>query len=218
MQKPANYKQGFTLVEVAVMVGVVTVLAALVYGGIGNAQRETRNRTMIANASAYKSAYKAYRTVNNKYPTQSVNDDNNTTCLGSGYKDVTGDSVGDCGYLAAPASEDSQVTNQLRTQVSGGSLPLSTTKVKHPTKGDGVGGYFSSVTSQALTVDGKSRKYYISYFLEGYNQDCKIADSVQISGWPSATGWPNGTVNNARNAQTWTQNGGGTLCITLLPG
>lgn len=209
--------RGFTLVEVLIAVVVIAILAGLVYGGLAFSRRDSRNTAMIVAAAAYKNAYKNYRIINNKYPDLSPG--NETTCLGQGYDDINNDGVGDCFYYAAPTSEDPQVTNELDKYFSDKNPPKGgTTKVNSSKKGTITAGQFSASDDGALIVDGKPRKYYISYVLEGYNRDCKLADSVRIDGWPDATGWPYGTVNNARNAETWTENGGGTICITLLPG
>jgi prepilin-type N-terminal cleavage/methylation domain-containing protein len=68
MLKRLNKKQGFTLVEILIVVGVITMLAALSLHGLLRARLVASEAAAIKSLRTVQAAMEAYRTINGEYP------------------------------------------------------------------------------------------------------------------------------------------------------
>lgn len=79
-------KNGFTIIELLIVIVVIGILALLALNTFQMVQRRARNAQVIATAAAYKKAITAYIIDNQEYP-QSHGD---YRCVGVGYDDLGG--------------------------------------------------------------------------------------------------------------------------------
>lgn len=89
-------KQGFTLVEIVVVMAIVSVLASIILGAIvitRNTAKETANR---ANAKAIQAAMEAARTRTNNYPSIGTAVPLSTAAANAALSDVQLDVVNAC--------------------------------------------------------------------------------------------------------------------------
>lgn len=112
---------GFTIVELLIVIVVIAVLAAITVVTFNGAYSRARNSSRITAAKQYIQLLQNYYTINGSYPFNS-----GRYCLGTGFTDVNSNGVGGC-YNAATGdswltSESSTVNTEL---LEVGSLPNS---------------------------------------------------------------------------------------------
>jgi prepilin-type N-terminal cleavage/methylation domain-containing protein len=154
-QKPAHavsQSNGFTIVELLIVIVVIGVLAAITVVAYNGVQKRASNAQQATAAKGYAKLFKQYQTLNGGYPTESG-------CLGNNNFDTDSDGDKDCNDNGNVAV-DSALLAKLSTV---GTLPDVVTK--QITGADGVkrGGIrFAAGTA------------VIYYFLDGNDAVCDI--------------------------------------------
>lgn len=205
MKKSFN-KNGFTIIELLIVIVVIGILATLALNAFGTVQQKARNTQRVTTAAALAKAMKLYIADNNSYPTTP-----GSYCAGSGYNDEGGTALGDCRIHRVNGSVISERANAISAlqpyagsiDVSGGSKP----------QWFGNYDYTGPIIAQSTSysIDGGSEGGHIMYFpLEGTQQDCGLA---ALDGpWGNWT-----TVNtNGGNFSSSSSTYDGTLCIIQL--
>jgi len=138
----------------------------------------------------------------------------NAVCLGTGYADATGDSIGDCQVLppGTPTASVNPAFNSALTSLVGQNLPAVSTQPIDLWGSRFVGATFGAST--AVVVDGTVSPYYIYYALEGSQQDCKGRRLMHGDG----TDWPADlSLTSATNQKYTCTSKKSTACIISLP-
>lgn len=158
-----NNKQGFTIVELLIVIVVIGILAAITIVAYNGIQTRAENIKTISAIEKYATALSAYSTTNNSYPSVPLG------CLGgvSSCAQVT-DGAATC-FGTGGASNSSTLDTAIKTVIT--TLPsLSNQQISCGGKSY-VGGFFG-------TNDGKTAVIY--YFLRG-NQTCTSTASLAIT-------------------------------------
>jgi len=63
-----NFRRGFTLVEILVVIGIIGVLSAVLYANFGDARQEAKNKAMRSELKETQLALELYKAQNGNYP------------------------------------------------------------------------------------------------------------------------------------------------------
>lgn len=193
-------QKGFTIVELLIVIVVVAILAAISVVAYNGAQQRARNAARLAVVT------KAIEAVEVALTRKSPSDIRSTlnwtgdvgsrwyrACIGTGYKDVSGDGVGDCGWFGtnSPYAWESAAFNALlRAEVGpvniAGGFPKLTAA-----DGDNVTGPYLS----SAWVDSKDM-LTVEYSLEGEGQKCDKSPLVYRTGGADTMTPPAGNAAN----------------------
>jgi prepilin-type N-terminal cleavage/methylation domain-containing protein len=66
--KKYSLRRGFTLIEILVVISIIGILSAIVYGNLGHARIEAKNKAMQASLKEVGLALGVYKSLNNHYP------------------------------------------------------------------------------------------------------------------------------------------------------
>ncbi len=77
-------KQGFTLVEMLIVVGIIGLLASLIFFGLGEQRGVARDATRIADLRTVQQALELYYQVNQRYPNTATWSTLETILVGAG--------------------------------------------------------------------------------------------------------------------------------------
>jgi prepilin-type N-terminal cleavage/methylation domain-containing protein len=196
-------RQGFTLIELMIVIVVIGILAAIAMTAYNGIQMRARNIQRIEVAKQYRDMLQIYLIQEKVYPASSTQ----SYCLGEGYPDTNSDGIGDCG-VDGSHSVSTVMNDELRKVQA--SLPNFNKQVVLSATGQKLLGVRTSIktSAPARTVDGIYRPLFIEYYLEGTNQDCGM-DNLRESA-PTSSIWSSGYRNNRSDAVS-------TYCITGLP-
>ncbi|MBL8032032.1 MAG: type II secretion system protein, partial [Candidatus Doudnabacteria bacterium] len=93
-------RNGFTIVELLIVIVVIGILAAIALNSYAGIQRNARNQQNVSLAQAWHKALLAYAVANgNAYPSEMAGGTEVYFCLGS-YPDVDSNGTGDCQVAA----------------------------------------------------------------------------------------------------------------------
>lgn len=192
--------KGFTIVELLIVIVVIAILAAITVVAYNGSQQRARNAARldtvtkaleVVEVALTRQAPSAIRATLNV--TGPVGSQWFRACIGTGYKDVSGDSVGDCGWYGAnsPYAWESAAFNTLiQTEVGPVNISGGFPKVT-ATDGDNlVGPYLSSAW-----VDSKDM-LVVEYSLEGEGQKCDKSPLVYRTGSADTMTAPAGNAAN----------------------
>jgi prepilin-type N-terminal cleavage/methylation domain-containing protein len=199
--------QGFTIVELLIVIVVIAILAAITIVAYNGIQQRANNTRRIAAAKDWQKIITAYTSTNGTYPASTLN---NHTCLGTGYPtdlDVNPDE--DClgtGNVKHP------LTSINTAYATIGTLPKfpGDKLVSSSSIGTTAGISLRSVdTLDAGTATEKLIYPFLYYWLVGTNQDCVLR--------PVVVGVSGGYSVSTTAINTLANEGGITRCMIALP-
>lgn len=160
MHKVAASKQGFTIVELLIVIVIIAILAAITIVAFNGVQQRANDAKQVQAASSYVRLVMLYRQQNDAYPT-------GVSCLGNNNVDTNGDGKKDCGDNGN-VTVDQAVLDQFATV---GSLPDVTTKQYVGGDGKKRGG---------LLWDGNGR--ILTFFLGSNQPSCPSVGMPTLGG------------------------------------
>ena len=182
--------QGFTIVELLIVIVVIAILAAISIAAYTNIQQRAKNTAIINAASQSLKMIEAYIAANGTYPTKG----NACITVDSGCRKVAdGDAV---------ISADSTFNTRMATI---GTLPKSI-----PTEGNRWHGITYSYKATA-TFNGESQPARLVYYLFGRSQQCGVSGVMVVV---SANAQKSSTTGYSENDGTQNK----TICRINIPG
>lgn len=196
-------RNGFTIVELLIVIVVIAILAAISVVAYNGIQQRSQNTARIANGNAAIKLINAYTAAYGVFPSTTGN-----SCIGDGFPLRTDLGYATCwGWDSATPSNRNTALNDTELKKIG-SLPNNTTPPVPTPYWNGVGPVWWY--DAARTVDGVSRPAAVIYFLAGGGQDCGASNPVirQSSGSAYVT-----VTSSPRNTST---EGNSTFCYVAL--
>lgn len=193
-----EHKQGFTIVELLIVIVVIAILAAITVVAYNGIQTRTHNAQTAAVIKMYKQALIAYATTYGNYPAGGTT----PACLGEGYTSCWGG-----------GSNPISFHNDLRPFLNN-TNPLPKVYDGPITYGAGNRYGASYYYTTSITYDGVSYPWGIAYYIEGANQ-CPVGPIMTPAVGQT---YPNfsSTPDPARQGYTERQTGN-THCRIMLP-
>lgn len=168
-------RNGFTIVELIVVIVVIAILASIVFLGYREISKNAYNTQVIAGVSAYYQAINAYKLSEHEYPTTEREEDGEQiamTCLGVGYQDEH------CGRVTGvEVYEDDLFNSQLNAFLKTDTKPVSNLLI--PVPGESYRGAVYGIDSTSASSTGYGR--VIEYALHGQNADCTLTKAWAYS-------------------------------------
>lgn len=179
------YKQGFTIIELLVVIVVISILAAITIVSYSGIQARAEKAKTLTAVRAYKQALEVYKVGEDGYPTTA------TYCLGNGYTDKTGDGIADCRWNSGNVNPDATFNTTLAKYVQV-SIDITQKPVMSGTSGM-IGMYF--MNDGLLSLDGKAQYNWIVYAVQ--DKHCGINVPLLIDPYPTGgfTSKANDTVS-----------------------
>lgn len=163
-----NASQGFTIVELLIVIVVIGILAAITITAYNGVQTSAHNIKIISGVDQFRQATELYRVTQGHYPQTTREIDNETiamACLGIGYPD------GFCGKVTGVDTfEDPAFNTELAKAASGSAISATNLSVGPESFTGAVYGIDTVDPSQSPT--GYART--IQYALRGKNTPCKL--------------------------------------------
>lgn len=204
-------KNGFTIVELLVVIVVIGILASVVVVAYTGIQNRTLNSIILSSASQYSSALRSYLAANDAYPpmpSEATPGADDRVCLGIGYTDHTNDSIPDCGNSDYPSLEYQPFNDALKTIVN---LPLASDKtIPTPYQSSTFTG-ITFIRDDNFTLNGENNPYYMMYVLIGANQNCQLSVVEQNS---DSDPFPH--TKPSSQAWSWSDSTS-TMCVVAMP-
>jgi prepilin-type N-terminal cleavage/methylation domain-containing protein len=199
MNKRGN---GFTIVELLIVIVVIAILAAITIVAYNGIQQRANNSARISNASNAVKLISVYITAYGKYPSSGAYID---SCIGNGFASNNTQ----CWDLTdgSPTARDATLNDTELVKV--GSLPKNTTPPVQISAWQALGPVYSY--DPARTVNGVASPLLVRYFLDGANQECNLSNIVTTANGTAYTS----VVTSPRNSGNA---GTGTLCIVSVTG
>lgn len=208
-------QKGFTIVEILIVIVVIAILATITVVAYNGSQQRARNAARLATVTTAIEAVEVALTRNapsvvraTLNATGAVGSQWFRACIGTGYKDVNNNSIGDCGWydVNSPYAWESAAFNTLlQSEVGPVNLGSSYPKVI-ATDGDVLTGPYLS----SAWVDSKDM-LTVEYSLEGEGQKCDKSPLVyRSSGADTMTAPAGNAVNYTKSAY------GVTECVVAI--
>lgn len=171
MKHQIGKESGFTLVELAIVIVVISILATITAVGYKGLQERARNHVRTEAAQQFNDILKLSLVKNTPAAMIAAMDHSDgwdKACLGTGYPDVDGDGKGDCAaFDGDPYISDTPSFNTLLARTA---LPSMSKYPKYASNdGDVVYGPYVNVE----TVEGVD-VITMEYLLEGEGQNCMV--------------------------------------------
>jgi prepilin-type N-terminal cleavage/methylation domain-containing protein len=147
-------KNGFTIVELLIVIVVIGILAAITIVSYNGIQQRSRNTQVITGVEAYYKALRSYHAVNGSYPATAG-------CLGEGYP-TDRCWEGDSGTFDVNATLDSNLASFISKKPT-----LATARMSI--------GITNNMRAGALYVTGPAR---LIYYLAGPAQACNVGGAT----------------------------------------
>jgi len=182
MKRSLRTNEGFTIVELLIVIVIIAILATLLFLTYNGIQTNARNNQTAQAVSQYRKALISYATEKGEYPILDYN-----VCIGSSYPDLNSDGSADCrygnitsgGFTIHPDSWfNQQIRKYMNNSVARPQATISSTANKW------AGAYFSATPDNEgpPKLDGKNVNNWIAYVIEGNNAKCPIGPVYKASG------------------------------------
>ena len=198
---------GFTIVELLIVIVVIGILAAIVIVAFNGVQERANNAAKYEAASNYNKALLSYIAMNSSYPPMGQP----SVCLGLGYSiKIAGDTAGACGGSDYTTKEDTTFNTAIKQILN--KVPQANDKAV--TKADGQTFVGIRLTKwDDFKVDSISNPYFIEFALDGSNKDCTVSGVVRTR--PPAHTW--GDMIPAAPEKNSFYDSKSTTCVVALP-
>lgn len=171
----SKHSQGFTIVELLVVVVVMGILVLLILEAFNGTQIRARNVVRIERAKVLYDALANYHIFKGAYPDNFGVGPDRYVCTGRNNPDSNGDGVGDCENWG-DIIDQSEAFNASMAEVV--SVPDG---LKFPYIVGNGGQHFRGVSlvsePSLTTIDGVARPY-LTFALEGTGQDCRVTNTI----------------------------------------
>ena len=201
--KHAIRQQGFTIVELLIVIVVIGILAAITIVAYSGIQQRANNTAKYQAAATYEKTIQLYVADKGNMPPMTAG----SACLGKGYSIRGEDTVGSCGGPDYSVKEDPIFDAALQTIL--GAIPQANNKVV--TKEDGVSFVGVTLTRGSFMLDGEPLEYIMQFVLEGRDQDCKVPGVVEMR----AGSW--GDFTPVRSQKNTFYDSRSTTCVIAVP-
>lgn len=175
---------GFTIVELLIVVVVIAILAAITIVSYNGISQRAYNSQILSGVQQYYKAIESYKALNGRYPPTTEEQAGNVavtlTCLGTGY---TGSA---CGTVTGRAITEDALFNSSMQSVIGGTPPAigkNAIQVGGESFSGAVYGGDETWCSKSSTCYGRT----IQWGLKGANQDCKVSNSFAYNSSDNTT-------------------------------
>lgn len=169
-------KQGFTIVELLIVIVVIAIIAAITIVAFSGVQKQARNNAKISAATSIARALDA-----NTIKTGAIVP-GAPVCLPNGGADYNADGIPDCGAIdTASIRSEKAATNTFLTDNGVGKLgfPNDVVTGSNGARSTGVQITYGSTNRG---INGVLQPYFLYFWLEGMNEDCKSSYSVTGTG------------------------------------
>ena len=175
--------QGFTIVELLIVIVVIAILAAITIVAYNGVQQRARNSQVASTIQAYKKAMLQYAIEHQAYPTSG------NACLGDDYPDTGVYTVAN----ARNCFRSNSGAGLMSTSFNAAIKPYLSNNV--PTPNNTVFGNGSSpwstrgavfLNGSGVILNGTANPWVIIYTLEGQTQ-CPVGPVLDLSNYPNTT-------------------------------
>jgi general secretion pathway protein G len=202
MQHRREYKQrnGFTIVELLIVIVVIAILAAITIVAFNGVQTRAENTKTITAVNAYQKALRQYAIENGSYPTTGA------FCLGDQYEVLNGTTAG-CRYSTSViGNTGGAAARDLLKPYIGNTLPMPSTKIMYNSSGTGFAGIYFYGTSYGYSLNGEK---VVALWYTIQDTTCPVGPVYANVGAPTYTGSP--------VARTTAVSADSSICMLLLP-
>jgi len=166
-------QSGFTIVELLIVIVVIAILAAISVTAYNGIQKRARNNAKISAATSIAKVVDAYTVATGTLLATN-------SCLPTGNSDLNADGLGDCANITdnnAPSRTENAVVNaKLLDEKITMTFPQD---VVTSSNGDKFRGLLYTYGAGNRGMSGTLQPYFLYFFLEGIDEDCKSSYSVK---------------------------------------
>lgn len=201
MRRHTSKEQGFTIVELLIVIVVIGVLASITVVAFSGVSQRGQNAARVSVAKSAYNVIKIYTTTaGSDEAIRSAIPANGAVCYGKGLPDVNGDGIGDCVYNVALTNVTSYNATVDALLQSTGSYGV----INYPVVTNAANGakFLAPMIFNlpSYTVDDRAAPLWLLYVLQGVNQDCGLRTIVYVSG----TNWTASNSNNYSSSSSTT--------------
>lgn len=189
-------RSGFTIVELLIVIVIIGILSTLVIVAYNGIQLRTKNTQRISAAS------QASKVINLLVQDKGANSilsqipADTGVCFGKNLIDVNADNRGDCSYNGASAFTSENTNINLLFEGTGSYKNVQYSRVVF-TGGTTIDAPI--ITNYASTIDGRSARLQLRYYLESEGQNCGLK-VLTSTGAPSDRTYTNAGAANTSSA------------------
>jgi len=196
--------RGFTIVELLIVIVVIAILAAISIVAYNGIQQRAKNTARISAATSIAKAIDANTIATGSHlPGTPV-------CIPTGGKDYNADGIPDCGPVSGTINRSEKtITNAALSAGGVNNLKFPTDEVV-ATDGQRYTGVQMTFYSNPAGINGTLQPYFLYFYLDGENQDCKSSASISLDTAPSDP------LYRLTSADRWASGSGYTVCAYSL--